>query len=118
MEQRWNVRTPLTLDVTIHAPHDDSIPGTTLDVSFGGMHVHVGPEVVLHGNTLVDVTVAIGEQLETISALVVRSTQEGFGLMFTDLGQQMLALLHTVAHGTTATPTLEIPAFTLADNLA
>jgi c-di-GMP-binding flagellar brake protein YcgR len=118
MEQRWNVRTPLELDVTIHVPDKDPVPGTTLDMSFGGMHVQVGPEVVLHGNTLVDVTVAIGERLETASALVVRSTQEGFGLMFTDLGHQMLTLLHTVADGTTATHALEIPAFTLADNLA
>jgi len=118
MEQRWNVRTPLKLYVTIHVPDKDSIPGTTLDVSFGGMHVHVGPEVVLHGNTLVDVTIAIGERLESASALVVRSTQESLGLMFTDLSHRMLSLLHTLAHDTTATPALEIPAFTLADNLA
>ncbi len=117
MEQRWNVRTPFELEVTVHTPEQDAIPGTTRDVSFGGMYVEAAADTRPADKTLVDVTVSIDGNRETISGLVVRSGQQGFGVMFTDLGQRMLALLHGLAHGS-STPALEIPAFDLSAGLA
>lgn len=84
MEHRWNVRTPVSLNVIVDSPGAGIIRGRTKDLSFGGMYVETAPSVAVDKHSVVDVSIPIVGQVHNAAALVVRTGPTGFGLMFTD----------------------------------
>ncbi|MEJ2344051.1 MAG: PilZ domain-containing protein [Gammaproteobacteria bacterium] len=96
MEHRWNVRTPVSLNVIVDSPGAGIIRGRTTDVSFGGMYVETAPSVAVDKNSVVDVSIPIVGQIHNAAALVVRTDPSGFGLMFTDFQLDTFNMLDTL----------------------
>lgn len=85
MERRMNVRVPLRMEVGIAFPGAVFLTGHTEDVSFEGMYVRTGAtQLPRHG--LVQLEFVVHDQRRhrhlRLSALVVRKTRNGVGLMF------------------------------------
>ena len=86
MEHRLSLRTPFSVNVAIYYRGLGLLRGRSLDISRHGMFVATGP-MVLPLHTIVDVAFPLeagknAEPLERTSAMVVRMTRNGVGLMF------------------------------------
>ncbi len=84
-EQRWSVRQPIQLNVTLYHSVGRPIPGKVQDISFGGIYVETNEKI-----PPVNTPVALGfrygdgsnDNYYRMSAIVIRSTGAGAGLMF------------------------------------
>lgn len=93
MEHRYNRRIPITVDFVMQTLDGTTLHAHTIDFSFGGMRIAVGPEVVLHCNTMVEMGWLENGRCKTIHALVVNAEAGEVGLMFVDLGHDLLAFI-------------------------
>lgn len=99
MEQRWNIRMPVRTQVCIRSPDTGTIAGRTRDLSFEGMYVETSPDSV-SAHTFVQVEFAVRDganwSVVKTPAMIVRSADDGVGLMFPDYDDRVfdgLALL-------------------------
>lgn len=86
MEHRLSLRSPFSVNVAIYYKSLGLLRGRSLDISRHGIFIVTTP-MVLPIHTIVDVAFPLepgknGEPLERTSAMVVRLTREGAGLMF------------------------------------
>lgn len=93
MEHRWNIRTPIRLNVIMQSAGIGLISGRTRDLSFGGTFVETAPSVAVSRNHMVKLSVPVAGDMKTISAMVVRTPPHGFALMFTDFELDTFSLL-------------------------
>jgi hypothetical protein len=93
MEHRWNVRTPIRLNVVVQSNGIGMISGKTRDLSFGGTYVETAPSVSVRRNSIVKLSMPVAGDMRTVSAMVVRTAPTGFGLMFTDFELDTFSLL-------------------------
>jgi len=88
MEQRWNFREPLEIEVILQYPGLGLVRARTRDVSSGGMFVETRP-LALSPNTMVQITfVKRHHSPYSLRALIVHATGNGCGLMFTHSNQE------------------------------
>lgn len=101
MEQRMNIRVPTNLPATVHYTGSDgrrTMHTVIRDLGFGGAFVEAGQMSALKGS-IIRVGLGESEQAESINidALVLRSSDDGVGLMFAylddDVFDQLASLL-------------------------
>ncbi|MGA7801694.1 MAG: PilZ domain-containing protein [Gammaproteobacteria bacterium] len=100
IEHRWNFRVPVQTRVNIRRRWFRSTTGTIRDISFEGMYVETlnAPELI---NNTVEVAIPVTNQSRRtvikVPGLVVRSTDNGIGLLLADyddeIFQRLAALL-------------------------
>lgn len=88
MEHRLSLRMPLTMNVAIYYNGLGLLQGRSLDVSRHGMFVATGP-MILPLHAIVDIAFPLesgkySEPPQRTPAMVVRLTNEGIGLMFSN----------------------------------
>lgn len=87
MEQRWNIRMPVRTNVCIRSPDSEAVAGRTRDLSFEGMYVETAPDTV-SAHTFVQIEFAVRDganwAVVKTPAMIVRSEEDGVGLMFPD----------------------------------
>lgn len=93
MEHRWNIRTPIQLDIVVEPTGKDTVSGRTRNLSFGGAFVETNPVAPVNRNSMVKVLLPIGDDTKSVSALVVRTESGGIGLMFTDFALDTISEL-------------------------
>lgn len=113
MEHRWSVRKPHQCSVIVDCPRGGLAAAQLRNIGVGGMFVETG-KVDLPLNSLVNVAFALGrdESREEfcLSAMVVRRTDRGAGIMFLESEPDMLRSLHRALYATTSlTPEQTIP---------
>jgi hypothetical protein len=100
IEHRWNFRVPVQTRVSIRRRWFRSTVGTTKDISFEGMYVETPAARELVNNT-VQVAIPVSTHMRPtvikVPGLVVRSTDNGVGLLLADyddeIFQRLAALL-------------------------
>lgn len=97
IEQRWNLRKPVTTEVILHSPRLGVVRARTRDLSYGGMRVDAMP-ATLGPNNWVRVTFIVHHDAETlrqsVDARVIHAGSHGCGLMFVDFNRDTFMLLH------------------------
>lgn len=85
MEHRWSMRKPIANSVMLKGTPFGVIQVRAKDISLGGMYVDTGKKP-LNINASVDLAFTVTEESErkvcVVPAVVVRTTDEGAGLMF------------------------------------
>ena len=93
MEHRWSPRRYLEGEVTMHYSPVGSFPAVLRDISLGGMFIETG-DTALPLNAPVVVSLVLRDQDELsphrLHAMVVRTAEEGAGLMYIDAGAETL----------------------------
>ncbi len=109
MENRWSLRTPIRMNVVIHASGNGLISGRSRDVSLGGMYVETAPNVYIGMQTALRVGFMVKDEMKVARALVTRTEQGGFGFMFDEVDPEMqrsvYRLLKTVSTAPATAPT-------------
>ena len=108
MDQRWNTRQPLRLDITVF----DSIYGEeeilhtrTENISLGGMFILTAPrQLAVNHNLSIGFPIHNKQGLsqQRLSARVVRSTEQGAGLAFSDNKPDTIHLLRDMLYDQTS----------------
>jgi len=89
MDNRWNRRSPVRINVVVHATGNGLISGRARDVSVGGMYVETAPHVYVGDNSVVRVGFMVKNEMKIAHALVTRSESGGFGFMFEETDPDM-----------------------------
>ena len=96
MEHRWSMRKPITNSVMLKGTPFGVIQVSARDISLGGMYVDTGKKP-LHLNATVDLAFMVSgdneRQVCVVPAVVVRTTDEGAGLMFQRFAPSTFRLL-------------------------
>lgn len=108
MDQRWNTRQPLRLEIKVF----DSIYGEeeilhthTENVSLGGMFILTAPrQLAVNHNLSIGFSThnKQGYSQQRLSARVVRSTERGAGVAFSDNKPDTLQLLRDMLYDSTS----------------
>jgi hypothetical protein len=106
MEHRWNLRTPVEVNVTLNYSKLGLITAKTRDLSLGGAYVKAD-SVNLGKHAMVEVLFPSkrngADDLVNVSATVVRSDSRGLALQFTDFEPQSIATLTGIMNKAGAT---------------
>lgn len=96
MEHRWSMRKPIASSVMLKGTPFGVIQVRAKDISLGGMYVDTGKKP-LHVNASVDLALMVSGEKEqkvcVVPAVVVRTTDEGAGLMFDRFAPSTFRLL-------------------------
>lgn len=94
MEHRWNVRKPHRCGVIVDCPRIGLAATQLCNIGIGGMFVETG-KVDLPLNAMINVAFALDREEFCLSALVVRRTESGAGLMFLESELDVLRSLRS-----------------------
>lgn len=89
MDNRWNRRAPVRINVVVHASGNGLISGRARDVSVGGMYVETAPHVYIGENSVVRVGFMVKNEMKIAHAYVTRCESGGFGFMFEETDPDM-----------------------------
>lgn len=89
MENRWNRRAPVRINVVVHATGNSLISGRARDVSVSGMFVETAPNVPIGDNSTVRVGFMVKNEMKIAHALVTRTETAGFGFTFDEADPEM-----------------------------
>ena len=101
MEHRWSMRKPVAESITLKGTPLGVIEGSVRDISLGGMYVDTGKKP-LPVNSTVHLAFPVPNKSEQdkreqevcmVPAVVVRTTNEGAGLMFQRFAPSTFRLL-------------------------
>lgn len=98
MERRWNMRSPIRLDVALVYDGLGIVRCRTRDLSLAGLFLETGAITLPH-HAAFDVMLDDGaapRKMFRLPALVVRVTREGVGAMFRDLDNRAADHLKTL----------------------
>ena len=88
MEHRWSLRTPVELDVDLIYESVDEMACKTRDIGLGGVFIEGDSQVMPPKNANVELNFILnsdeGSIKHKIKARVVRTSDDGIGLMFRD----------------------------------
>lgn len=84
MDQRWNSRESISLNVILISGNIGLINGKTRDISFGGMFIETAPGICMDENVSVRLVIPDYELNHAIPAEVVRTEKGGTGIMITE----------------------------------
>jgi hypothetical protein len=96
MENRWNARNPVRVNVVVHSGATGLITGRTRDVSVGGLYIDTGSSANIYKNTNVRVALPVLGRMKTLPAHVVRSGESGFAVAFDDAKPDTLSTLEAL----------------------
>jgi hypothetical protein len=102
MEHRFNQRKAVSLDVMINHQGLGLVSAQTINVSMGGMFIDTG-RIRLSSNSCLKVLFTLdmecNNRTHDITAIVVRSTDFGVGIMFDGMDDDCNAALYSMLHG-------------------
>lgn len=88
MEHRWSLRTPVTLDVDLIYESASEMACKTRDIGLGGVFIEGDSQTMPPKNANVELNFILnsddGSTKHKIKARVVRTSDDGIGLMFRD----------------------------------
>lgn len=101
-EHRWSGRQPMQLRVTLSGGRQRPQPAVCHNLGLGGMYVETNPQWLLL-NSLLDVGFTIrsedGESRHRLPVRVVRVSQNGAGLMFSNFKPDAAGALGELLYG-------------------
>jgi hypothetical protein len=83
MDQRYNPRLPVCVNVVMHCTGNNLVSGRTLNVSLGGMLVELTPGTDFEQDAAVRLAFSTGKGIKIIPTIVVQQSKNTFGLKFT-----------------------------------
>ena len=102
MEDRYNQRKALSLEIMLSVRELGLMSGTTRNVSLGGMSVDIG-RISLEKNQLVDIVFPVncGDESRQCKAkaMVAHSSLGNIGLMFSELDSNVTQMLRKLLFG-------------------
>ncbi|GMR07298.1 MAG: hypothetical protein BMS9Abin26_0300 [Gammaproteobacteria bacterium] len=84
MDQRWNSRESVNLNVILISGNIGLVNGKTRDVSFGGMYIEMAPGICMDEYASVHLVIPEYEVNHSIPVEVVRTEKGGTGIMITE----------------------------------
>ncbi len=99
MEHRMNIRMPVSLPARVYYPDKGghgSFRAVTRDLGFGGAFIEAGENSPAKGSIVRLALTTVPEDPVTIDALVLRSENGGFGVMFAYYSDEVFKQLASV----------------------
>ena len=82
MDQRYNPRLPVCVNVVMHCTGNNLVSGRTANISLGGMLVEINPGTDFEQNAVVRLAFSTGKGIKIVPTIVVQHSKEKFGLKF------------------------------------
>ncbi len=102
MENRFNQRKSISLDVMVDHQGVGLVNAQTINISMGGMYIDTG-RIRLPSNSSIKIffslNIECNNQTHDISGIVVRSKEDGVGIMFDGMSDDCNAALFSMIHG-------------------
>ncbi len=102
MEHRFNQRKPVSLDVMIEHQGLGLVNAQTINVSMGGMYIDTG-RIRLPSNSSIKILFTLDAKCNSrthdVLGIVVRSTEDGVGIMFDGMNTECNSALFSIIHG-------------------
>jgi len=95
MERRWNERKQVHLNALINSP-ETLISGKTDNIGMGGMYLKIAPGINISARHSISVSLSDGDETVTFPSTIIRISEDGLALKFSDYSPQMLDMLRKI----------------------
>jgi len=95
MERRWNERKPIQLNAMINST-ETLISGKTDNIGMGGMYLKIAPGININAQHSLSVSLSDGDDTVTFPSTIIRISEDGLALKFSDYSPEMLGMLRKI----------------------